>query len=67
MLPQLNIFSLLSSCSSFRDSTFDENRQEENVGEEAADLNGINKKFKGINMLSWLSGFTKLTTQTDIQ
>lgn len=43
----LFIFSLLSSCSSFRDSTLDDQGQG-NENEEGADLNGITKRFKGI-------------------
>lgn len=43
----LIISSLLSSCSSFRDSTFDDQGQA-NENDEGGDLNGITKRFKGI-------------------
>lgn len=44
----VHVCSLLSSCSSFRDSTFDDQAQNENAQEDIAELNGISKKFKGI-------------------
>lgn len=34
-------FSLLSSCSSFRDSTFEDQGQGDNLAEDGSDLNGI--------------------------
>lgn len=45
-------FSLLSSCSSFRDSTFDDQGQGDNGTEDGSDLNGIKKRYKGILLLS---------------
>jgi hypothetical protein len=39
---------LLSSCSSFRDSTFEDQGQGDNAAEDGPDLNGIKKRFKGI-------------------
>lgn len=51
-------FSLLSSCSSFRDSTFDDQGQGDNNGEDGADLNGIKKRYKGILLsLEYRNGF----------
>lgn len=44
----IHLFSLLSSCSSFRDSTFDDHTQNENTQEDVAELNGTGKRFKGI-------------------
>ncbi|KAJ8967787.1 hypothetical protein NQ317_005564 [Molorchus minor] len=64
--------SLLSSCSSFRDSTFDDQGLAENVGEEGSDLNGIKKRFKGIRIrltreLQNLTANTKCDSESDIQ
>lgn len=47
----VHVCSLLSSCSSFRDSTFDDQMQNDNTQEDIAELNGISKKFKGIFVL----------------
>lgn len=54
----IHICSLLSSCSSFRDSTFDDHGQNENMQEDIAEINGISKKFKGILLSLCISFFT---------
>lgn len=52
--------SLLSSCSSFRDSTFDDHGQNENTQEDLTEQNGTSKRFKGIFVLFVCKHFTQL-------
>ncbi|XP_018569840.1 tyrosine-protein kinase Abl isoform X4 [Anoplophora glabripennis] len=60
--------SLLSSCSSFRDSTCDDQGQGDNVCEEGTDLNGIKKRFKGLTReLQNLTAGTKCDSESDLQ
>lgn len=49
----IHLCSLLSSCSSFRDSTFDDHVQNDNTQEDVAELNGTGKRFKGIFLFSF--------------
>lgn len=51
----IHLCSLLSSCSSFRDSTFDDHAQNDNTQEDVAELNGTGKRFKGIFYLVFVS------------
>ncbi|XP_018324086.1 tyrosine-protein kinase Abl isoform X3 [Agrilus planipennis] len=57
--------SLLSSCSSFRDSTCDDQGQSESHLEDGTDLNGINMTFKGIT--KELQNLAKGDSESDIQ
>nr|CAH7728960.1 unnamed protein product [Callosobruchus chinensis] len=61
--------SLLSSCSSFRDSTFDDQGQCEPTNEDAADLNGIicKRLFKGMaSNMHPLTASTKCDSESDL-
>ncbi|CAH1099078.1 unnamed protein product [Psylliodes chrysocephalus] len=53
--------SLLSSCSSFRDSTFDDQGQIDNTGEDGTDLNGLTRE------LQTLTASTKCDSESDLQ
>ncbi|XP_057655912.1 tyrosine-protein kinase Abl isoform X1 [Diorhabda carinulata] len=53
--------SLLSSCSSFRDSTFEDQGQTENIGEDGTDLNGLTRE------LQTLTSSTKCDSESDLQ
>ncbi|XP_023030325.2 tyrosine-protein kinase Abl isoform X2 [Leptinotarsa decemlineata] len=54
--------------SSFRDSTFDDQGQGENVAEDGTDLNGIKKIFKGLTReLQNLTASTKCDSESDLQ
>ncbi|XP_063910863.1 tyrosine-protein kinase Abl isoform X5 [Zophobas morio] len=60
--------SLLSSCSSFRDSTFEDQGQGDNAAEDGSDLNGIKKRFKGLTRdLQNLTASTKGDSESDLQ
>ncbi|KAJ8922387.1 hypothetical protein NQ315_004332, partial [Exocentrus adspersus] len=61
--------SLLSSCSSFRDSTCDDQGQGDNVCEDGTDLNGIIiKRFKGLTReMQNLTTSTKCDSESDLQ
>ncbi|XP_019864822.1 tyrosine-protein kinase Abl isoform X2 [Aethina tumida] len=54
--------------SSFRDSTFDDQGQGDNAGEDGQELNGIKKRFKGLTReLQNLTASTKGDSESDIQ
>ncbi|XP_044272395.1 tyrosine-protein kinase Abl isoform X1 [Tribolium madens] len=53
--------SLLSSCSSFRDSTFDDQGQGDNAGDEGSDLNGLTRELQN------LTASTKGDSESDLQ
>ncbi|CAG9816080.1 unnamed protein product [Phaedon cochleariae] len=53
--------SLLSSCSSFRDSTFDDQGQGEITADDGADLNGLTRE------LQTLTASTKCDSESDLQ
>ncbi|XP_030765664.1 tyrosine-protein kinase Abl isoform X2 [Sitophilus oryzae] len=61
--------SLLSSCSSFRDSTFDEQGQADHGHDDGSELNGILKKrFKGLTReMQNLTASTKGDSESDFQ
>ncbi|KAG5865844.1 Tyrosine-protein kinase Abl, partial [Gonioctena quinquepunctata] len=53
--------SLLSSCSSFRDSTFDDQGQGEHVADDGTDFNGLTKELQN------LTASTKCDSESDLQ
>ncbi|KAF5271029.1 hypothetical protein FQR65_LT05379 [Abscondita terminalis] len=60
--------SLLSSCSSFRDSTCDDQGQGDAGIDEGGDINGISKKFKGIaRELHNLAASAKGDSESELQ
>ncbi|KAF5278991.1 hypothetical protein FQA39_LY05669 [Lamprigera yunnana] len=60
--------SLLSSCSSFRDSTCDDQGQGDGGIEDGGDINGISKKFKGIaRELHNLAASAKGDSESELQ